>query len=105
MLEMDEILARANTLAQRCGGDRVPENLLAMVLAHLRRHRDIEATARLLAELQRSPFRNRTKSTPYQFAKLEAHVKSAFTRVSDWEDAAWIVGWARRLARSYGGGQ
>jgi hypothetical protein len=104
MLEINEILGRANTLAQRCGGDRVPENLLAMVLAHLRRHRDIKATASLLADLQKSPFRNRTKSTRYQFANLEAHVKSAFTGVSDWEDAAWIVGWARRLARSYGGG-
>ncbi len=103
MLAMDEILSRANTLAQRCGGDRVPENLLAMVLAHLRRHHDLQATRSLLAALQRSPFRLRTQSTARQLAKLETHVTATLGGVSGWEDAAWIVGWARRLARSYGG--
>lgn len=104
MLAIDDILSRATTLAQRCGGDRVPENLLAMVLSHLRRHRDVKATLGLLAALQKSPFQRRTKSTPHQLAKLETHVTSALVRVSGWEDAAWIVGWARRLARSYGVG-
>jgi hypothetical protein len=103
MLEMDEILDRATTLARRCDGDRVPENLLAMVLSHLRRHRDVAETLGLLTALQKSPFRQRTKSTPHQFAKLKDHVTVAVTRTS-WEEAAWIVGWARRLARSYGEG-
>jgi len=104
MLAMDEILGRATILAQRCGGDRVPENLLAMVLSHLRRNRDLQATRSLLTALQKSPFRLRTQSTPRQLAKLETHVTAALSRVTEWEEAAWIIGWARRLARSYGGG-
>ena len=103
MIDVDKILPSARVLAERCAGDRVPDNLLAMVLAHLRRHRDVQATLRLLAALPQSPFARRTGSTPHQMKSLRQHTDKALARVSDWEEAAWIVGWARRLVRSFGG--
>jgi hypothetical protein len=101
MLNVDQILDRATTLARRIAGDRIPENQLGMVLAHLRRHRNVGATLDLLGSLQTSPFRFRTKSTPHQFKRLKEHVQAALRGVSDWQEAAWIVGWGRRLVKAY----
>jgi len=104
MLKIDQILVKADGLARRCAGDGVPDNLLAMVLAHLRRHREIQTTLLLLSALPQSSFGRRTASTRRQFTSLKRHVGEAISSLSDWEEAAWIVGWARRLARSYGDG-
>jgi hypothetical protein len=104
MLKIDDILKKANVLASRCAGDHVPDNLLSMVLAHLRRHHEVEATLKLLQALPNSPFGSRTGSTKNQLTKLKQHVSEAISlNKADWEEAAWIVGWARRLVRSHGG--
>jgi hypothetical protein len=102
MINVDEILPKARVLAERCAGDRVPDNLLAMVLSHLRRHRSVPATLSLLSALPQSPFGRRTGITHDQMTSLRQHTDKALARVSDWEEAAWIVGWARRLVRSFG---
>jgi hypothetical protein len=99
MLEEDQILRRAWALAQWTDGAGVKPNQLAWVLAHLRRHRDCGATRRMLARLVRSPFAARTNQTRRQVAALQAAVRDALARDIDWQDAARIVGWARRLAR------
>lgn len=103
MSNVEEILKKANVLASRCAGDGVPDNLLSLVLAHLRRHRQVEATLKLLQELPNSPFGTRTNQTRHQFTRLKQHVSDALSPKQGWEEAAWIVGWARRLARSQGG--
>ncbi len=103
MLNIDAILGKADTLARRCAGSHVPDNLLAMVLSHLRRHRDVKATISLLTALPLSPFGQRTGSTRRQLTGLKEHVGGALSGASGWEEAAWIVGWARRLIRTYGG--
>ena len=106
MLKIDDILKKANVLASRCAGDHVPDNLLSMVLAHLRRHHEVGATLKLLQALPSSPFGSRTGATRHQLTSLKQHVGDAISPSKpDWEEAAWIVGWARRLARSYGGGE
>ncbi len=93
----EDLMKRGDSLAQRCAGDKVPENQLGMVLAHLKRHRRPEATHKLLAGLPVSPFGRRTGSTRGQFEALQRHVKAALSGVSRWEEAAVIVGWAKRL--------
>jgi len=102
MMKVDEILPKARVLAEHCAGDGVPDNLLAMVLSHLRRHRDVPATLRLLSALPQSPFGQRTRSTFRQMTGLKRHATAAISGISSWEEAAWIVGWARRLVRSFG---
>ncbi len=105
MLGIDVILQKANVLASRCAGDRVPDNLLSMVLAHLRRHHDVKATLKLLRDLPNSPFARRTSSTERQLRRLGEHVSEAISsNKASWEEAAWIVGWARRLVQSYASG-
>lgn len=104
MIDAEEILPKAHVLARRCAGAGVPDNLLAMVLSHLRRHRNVKATLHLLSDLPQSPFGQRTGSTRRQLTSLRTHVNEAISGLLDWEEAAWIVGWARRLVRSYGGG-
>lgn len=103
MINSDKVFDKADTLARRCAGDKVPDNLLSAVLAHLRRHRNVEATLQLLRDLPVSCFANRTGSTRKQLTKLKLHVSDALRESPlDWEQAAWIVGWARRLARFHG---
>lgn len=93
----EDLMQRGDTLARLCAMESVPENQLGMVLAHLKRHRRPESTRELLAELPASPFGRRTGSTRAQLQALDRHVKSALGGVSNWEDAAVIVGWAKRL--------
>jgi hypothetical protein len=93
----EDLMRRGDHLAQRCAMDKVPENQLGMVLAHLKRHRRPEATRQLLEELKRSPFAFRNKGTRLQFENLERHVKAALSHVSDGHEAAVIVGWGKRL--------
>lgn len=93
----EDLMKRGDSLAQRCAMDGVLENQLALVLAHLKRHRRPEATHQLLAALPTSPFAQRTRSTRGQLESLGRHVKTALGRVSSWEEAAVIVGWAKRL--------
>jgi len=97
----EDLMQRGDALAQRCSMDGVLENQLAMVLAHLKRHRRPKATQELLRALPASPFGQRTQKTRKQFEALERHVKSAFVRVTSWQDAARIVGWAKRLCPVY----
>jgi hypothetical protein len=101
MLTTDQVLSRAETLARQAGGAGVHDDQLSIVLVHLKRHHDIAATLTLLIELKKSPFAHRSRSTPEQFRALEASVRPALLGVSDWEDAAGIVGWARRLVTFY----
>ncbi len=93
-----EVMTRAETLARQCASAGVLENQLATVLAHLRRHRAVAATRRLLDDLTTSPFATRTKSTRRQFEELARHVKMALGGARTWEEAAQIVGWAKRLS-------
>ena len=90
-------MRRGETLAQNCAGAGVLANQLGMVLAHLTRHRRPEATRQLLAALLTSPFARRSKRTRQQLENLERYVKTALANVSDWRQAAVIVGWAKRL--------
>lgn len=101
-MDVDKILPKARVLAEHCAQDGVPDNHLAMVLAHLGRHRDVAATLRLLSALPQSPFGQRTRSTFRQMTGLQRHVSSALSGEKSWEEAAWIVGWARRLVKSFG---
>ncbi len=96
-MEEEDLMKRGDFLAQRCAVDKVLENQLGLVLAHLKRHRRPEATQELLAGLPRSPFGRRTRRTREQLEALERHVKAALGGISSWQDAAVIVGWAKRL--------
>ncbi len=93
-----DVMTRAETLARQCASAGVLENQLGTVLAHLRRHRDVAATRRLLDDLTTSPFATRTKSTRRQFEELARHVKPALGGTVGWQEAVQIVGWAKRLS-------
>lgn len=97
----DQILTRAETLARRAASAGVHEDQLALALSHLKRHQDVAATLRLLAELLRSPFSRRNNRTLNQFRAMEENVRSALQGVASWQDAAGIIGWARRLLKFY----
>lgn len=100
MLTTNQLMSRADILARQVGGAGGQENQLAFVLVHLKRHRNIEATLLLLKELKSSPFAYRSRSTPGQFRALEEYVRPALKGISTWEEAAGIIGWARRLLAS-----
>lgn len=100
-MDDEKIMERGDALARRCALDGVPENHLGMVLAHLKRHRRPEATRELLAALPTSAFARRTRATRTQLEALGRHVKAALSQVSNWDDAARIVGWAKRLCPTY----
>lgn len=104
-LKIEQILSRADTLARQTAAARVPDEQLSIVLSHLKRHHDVVATLTLLGELRRSPFAHRTRSTPAQMANLHETVRSAIAGLTAWEDAAAILGWARRLVVFYTQGQ
>jgi hypothetical protein len=97
----EELMKQAVSLAQQCVSADVLENQLAMVLAHLRRQKDLRATAELLRALPASPFAARTKSSRKQIDGLAEHVGRALARVNSWEEAATVVGWAKRLSAYY----
>ena len=101
MQTIDPILSRAETLARQAAGAGVHDDQLSLVLVHLKRHRDVAATLALLGELRRSSFAHRSRSTPGQLKALEESVRLALQGISAWEDAAGIVGWARRLVTYY----
>jgi len=96
-----ELLTQGISLANQCVQSKVLENQLAMVVAHLLRHKCIAETRALLQRLPTSSFGRRTKSTRPQLEQLAKHVGSAFGRLSDWEEAATVVGWAKRLVAFY----
>lgn len=93
------LMERARVLAVACQRDRVRDNKLSQVLVHLKRHRSVVATCRLLEELPRSPFATRSKSTREEWENLQRHVGTELMSISDWQGAAEMVGWARRLLR------
>ena len=97
----DDVMRRAEALARQCATAGVLENQLGNVLAHLKRHRSPAATRRLLDALKTSPFAMRTKSTRKQFEALARHVSPALSGTRGWEEAAKIVGWAKRLSPLY----
>jgi len=101
MLTTEQIMSRAETLARQTAGAGVHDDQLSLVLVHLKRHHDIAATLALLVELKKSPFAHRSRSTPWQIKALEESVRPALQGVASWEDAAGIIGWARRLFAYY----
>lgn len=104
-LKIEHILSRADALAQQTAGAGVPDAQLSLVLSHLKRHRDVAATLELLKELKRSPFAFRNRGTPAQYSSLDESVRFALKGMTAWEDAAAILGWARRLVVYYAQGQ
>ncbi len=93
------VLEKAHQLAGSCARAGVRDNQLSQVLAHLKRHQDVRATRNLLESLRRSPFASRTGSSPRQYKALHEHVGTVFAWTSNWQDAARVVGWAKRLWR------
>ncbi len=91
----------ANTLASRLGQAKVTKNQLAIFLSHLRRHKNLEATRKLLENLPNSSFAQRTKSTRSQFEHLASQLGPILKESDSWEEAAWILGWAARLIPFY----
>jgi len=108
MLSDDQILSKAEALARQAAAAGVREEQLSLALVHLKRHRDVGATLAMLGELKTSPFARRTRQTEAQIKAVDASLRLALQGASAWEDAARVVGWARRLltfykpARTYG---
>ena len=103
-LTIDQILGRANILASQIAAANVPDQQLSMALVHLKRHRNVAASLTLLAGLKRSPFARRNNSTRAQFQVIEENIRQALEKLDDWEEAAAILGWARRLVSYYSRG-
>ena len=101
MLTDEQILSKAETLAQRAASAGVHEDQLSFAFAHLKRHQSVAATLQLLSELLKSSFSKRSSQTPVQFKALEENVRAALQGVSSWQEGASIVGWARRLLKFY----
>lgn len=99
-MTQEQRLARAETLARKAAGAEVREHQLALALVHLKRHRDVRATLDLLKELKHSPFAGRSNRSRKQLTGLEEHVRQAIQGLA-WDEAAEIVGWARRLVTFY----
>lgn len=97
MTEQEILMERGDNLAAQCVLAQVPDNHLGTVLAHLKRHRDPKATARMLDELVKSPFARRFGKTGEQLEGLRLHVGSSLRQARDWQEAAQVVGWAKRL--------
>jgi hypothetical protein len=104
MLTPEQRMSRADTLARQAGSAGARADQLSLVLVHLKRHQDVAATLALLTELHSSPFAHRSRSTPAQLRALEGSVRLALQRITDWNEAAFIIGWARRLVTFYGQG-
>ena len=100
MAATDEvILEKAESLASSCVRAGVRDNQLSQVLTHLKRRRDLTATRRLIEGLPRSTFGQRNRGTRRQFEALRDHVGEVLRWANSWQDAATVVGWARRLWR------
>lgn len=97
----DQLLTAAHTLASAAATAGVLDNQLAFVLTHLKRHRDVKCTHSLLEQLVTSPFADRSAQAKSQLSQLQLHVRTSLRNVTDWEEAAAIVGWARRLVPFY----
>lgn len=92
----EDLMLRGKQLAGDASGAGVLENQLARVAAHLKRHRNLQQTLGMLDALIKSPFANRNRGTRSQYKVLSRLVRGAVVG-ADWEQAAQIVGWARRL--------
>ncbi len=97
----DELMQQGGMLAADCARSGVLENQLATVLAHLKRHQNPARTAELLKSLPGSPFARRTRSTGEQLQSLERLVRPVLIRAGGWQEAATVIGWAKRLAAFY----
>ena len=97
----ERLMQKGHELAQNCVMAGVLENQLALVLAHLKRHRNPQDTLELVSRLPKSPFGTRSGKTRTQFEKLELNVKRALGGLSDWQEAAQVVGWGKRLYSFY----
>lgn len=93
------LLKRARSLATACKDDWVTVNDLGQVLVHLKRRQSVAATRRLLDELPRSPQALRRTHSRRRMEALQRHVGTELMQISDWQGAAELVGWAKRLLR------
>ncbi len=101
--EEEILVERGDKLARACAKAGVRENDLAMLLAHLRRHRNPKGSLKLLASLERSTFAGRNKGTRKQMEALHQHGRPVLNRARNWQEAATVVGWAKRLMVVHGG--
>lgn len=96
----DQLAEAGARLGQQCAFADVEENHLAFVVAHLNRRRDVAATRALIANLPKSPFAKRSRKTGEQLEALRAEIDPVLANARSWQDAARIVGWAKRTYRS-----
>ena len=93
------VLEKAESLAGSCVRAGVRDNQLSQILTHLKRRRDLGSTRRLVKELPGSAFGKRNRGTQKQFEALRDHVGEVLRWANNWQDAARVVGWAKRLCR------
>lgn len=96
-----QLMQKGDALARSCASARILESQINWVLQHLKRHRDVQATRQLLDTLPRSPFASRSRSTADQLANLQRLVKPELSSQRTWQQAATVVGWAKRLLPVY----
>jgi hypothetical protein len=104
-MSLDLWISRGEALARQCAGGGVTESQIAQLLAHLKRNQNLASTRALLDRLPTSPFGTRTGSTRKQYEALTKHVGPALRRAATWQEAAQILGWAKRLMPLHGGGR
>lgn len=97
----EQLMQKGDALARSCAGARILESQISWILEHLKRHRDVKATRHLLDTLPRSPFASRSRSTADQLAHLQRLVKPELSTQRTWQEAAAVVGWAKRLLPVY----
>lgn len=95
------LMQKGESLARLCAQSGVQEAHLNWVLEHLKRFQDPGATRTLLEALPRSAFARRTRSTAEQIDHLRRLVLAELPRQRPWQEAATIVGWAKRLLPVY----
>ncbi len=95
-----EVLRRASALADQAAQANVLDNQLGQMLTHLKRHNSVESMLSLVKKLPASSFGQRSGQTPRQLSALARLLPQSLAHVSRWEDAAAILGWARRLVRA-----
>jgi hypothetical protein len=94
-------MQKGESLARLCAQNGVQESHLGWVLAHLKHFQDPHATRTLLECLPRSAFAQRTKKTREQIEHLSHLVLAEVQSQRPWQEAATIVGWAKRLLAVY----
>ena len=97
----ERLMQRGESLARLCAQNGVKESHLNWVLDHLKRFHDPAATRTLLEGLPRSAFARRTKQTREQLESLHRLVLPELPSQRPWQEAATIVGWAKRLLPVY----